>query len=271
LASAGKDSTIRLWDTATGRELRRLAGQEDELFALAFAPNGRVLAAAGKDRTIRLWEVATGKERHRLVGHEHYVFGLVFSPNGRVLASASEDGTVRLWPLAGSPLGARTSLDRAALWEDLADENAARADEAIRTLAARPAEAVAFLRARLKPVSTVAPEAARLIDDLDSDRFAVRREAAEALARGGDSAVTALRRALQGTPTAEVRRQAVRLLEVLAERVTPDQVRTLRALEVLEYLGTMEARQVLQVLALGLPEAPITQDARAVLGRLARR
>jgi WD40 repeat protein len=68
--------------------------------ALAYSPDGAVLATANYDHTIRLLHGAFGFETHRLDGHTDQVLAVAFSPDGRTLASASRDGTVRLWNLA---------------------------------------------------------------------------------------------------------------------------------------------------------------------------
>jgi hypothetical protein len=69
----------------------------------------------------------------------------------------------------------------------------------------------------------------------------------------------------------EVRRRVTHLLEHLDGVTTPARLRSLRAIEVLERLGTAEARKVLADLAGGIPEAFRTQEAKAALDRLAGR
>jgi WD40 repeat protein/serine/threonine protein kinase len=74
------------------------------VFALAYHPDGRLLAAAGDDGMIRLWETDTRRLVRLLVGHGGPVRGLAWSPRGRFLASAGDDGAVRLWEAASGLL-----------------------------------------------------------------------------------------------------------------------------------------------------------------------
>jgi len=99
LASGG-DSTIRLWDLATGKETAVLRGPKASVSSVAFSPDGRTLASGSGDSTIRLWDLATGKEIAVLSGHTQSVNSVAFTPDGRTLASGSDDNTIRLWDLA---------------------------------------------------------------------------------------------------------------------------------------------------------------------------
>jgi WD40 repeat protein len=89
-----------------------LYGHTDEVYAVAFHPDGTRLATGGHDGTVWLWDLAQDKELVRLPGHRSYVWSLAFSPDGATLASGSGDGTVRLWDTA--PLKARYQARRAA-------------------------------------------------------------------------------------------------------------------------------------------------------------
>jgi WD40 repeat protein len=102
LASGGSFSdlvTVKLWDTASGKELFALHGHQEPVWGVAFAPDGRMVASASGDRTIKLWAVANGVEEATLRRHTDQVDAVAFSPDGKFLASASHDRTVRLWDL----------------------------------------------------------------------------------------------------------------------------------------------------------------------------
>ena len=96
LASGDYVGDTTLWDVATGREIRTLAGHKGVVRSVVFSPDGRVLASGGE--TIKLWDVASGRELRTLGGDKEYVLSIAFSPDGRVLASGGK--TMKLWDVA---------------------------------------------------------------------------------------------------------------------------------------------------------------------------
>jgi WD40 repeat protein len=100
LASGSGDHTIKLWDAASGRELRTLEGHTSFAYSVTFSPDGRTLASGSADRTIKLWDVVSGRELRTLAGHTSPVHFVTFSPDGHILASGSLDHTIKLWDAA---------------------------------------------------------------------------------------------------------------------------------------------------------------------------
>ena len=100
----------------------------------------------------------------------------------------------------------------------------------------------------------------------------MREQARAELEKLGELAAPALRKELAAQPALEVRRRMELLLEKLEGTVPgPDQLRGLRVIAVLEHIGDGDARQVLERLARGTPEARLTQEAKTSLSRLAKR
>lgn len=101
IATGSSDRTIKIWEAATGRELRALKSGNTGIKALAYSPDGRVLASSGNDGKLRLWETASGQERAVINAHPKAVLALTFSPDGRWLASGgTEDQVIKIWEVA---------------------------------------------------------------------------------------------------------------------------------------------------------------------------
>jgi RNA polymerase sigma factor (sigma-70 family) len=282
LVLGGWAPNLAIVDVATGRIIRRLegksAGYSGSVFGVAFSPDGRTLAWAGPvDGVIRLVEVATGQERHHLTGPRWKILALTFTADGQSLISAAEDTTALVWDLSGK-LGADRQRpvvlspeNLASSWADLAGRDAGRAYVAVRRLAADPLRSVPFLGARLPAAAPLEDRRlAGLIANLDSSSFAAREAAVAELEQLGERVEQRLREALAMRPSLEARRR----IETLQDRLgTPsgERLRALRAVEVLERAGTAEAREVLARLSNGVPEARLTQEAKASLERPARR
>jgi WD40 repeat protein len=269
--------SIRLWDVSTAKEVTPPL-RHSSCTALAFSADGRYLATGGNDDRIELWETATGQHVLRLTGQHSGVHSLTFAPNGRVLASGGGDTTVLLWDLIEGTKGARSTTQRpeeaevTTWWEALAGPASEAARSAWRLVAA-PEQALPLLKKHLRAVSAPAPERLdKLVADLASDRFSARQKATLELEDLGDLAVPALRAALAKRPALEATRRMERLLARCEPGVVPtgDRLRVVRALLVLEQIGTPEAREQLRALSEGAPAARLTREARAALDRLAR-
>jgi WD40 repeat protein len=281
LAGAGGLQPLRVCAAATGADwvaLDEAIGQVQS--NLAFSADGRLLAAAiardwGTAPVVRVWELASGQVRSEFKGHEEGIRAVAFAPDGLTLATGSGDTTVLVWDVsgrAGAGGDRLTPQERDALWSDLGGE-ARKAHRALARLADAPADAVALVRERLPPAASKTPELRQIerwIAELDAEAYEAREEATRALRKAGPAARMALHKALEAKPSLE---QKLRLEALLADlnrtRPSPQMLRPTRALELLERIGTPEARRLLDSLAQGSPEAPLTQQARAARDRLA--
>jgi hypothetical protein len=97
LATGGYDRLIKLWDAASGAEMRVLKDHSDAIYALAFSPDGRLLASAAADRAVKLWDVATGKRLYTLGEATDWLYALTFSPDGSHVAAGGVDKSIRVW------------------------------------------------------------------------------------------------------------------------------------------------------------------------------
>jgi hypothetical protein len=225
---------VRLWETFTGQECCRFVGHQEWVGAVAFSPNGKVLASANGDGTVLIWNVWHGQVQNE-----------------------------RKTP---------ARPDMATSWRDLASQETAVAYQAMSQLISQPDETVYFLKKRLRLASKpTAADISRWIARLEQGSYAEREKATEELNRLGALVEATLGEVLAGKPSLELRRRAENLLARPSTLDNdPEQMRARRAVVVLEYIGTREALQVLQSLSDGVAAARLTCDARAAVDRLSK-
>jgi len=103
-----------VYDTKTGRSVKKFGRALGHTSAMAFGPADRLFASAIADEdrggevflAVRGWDVATGVKRFDLGGHDAKIVSVAISPNGKTIASGQQDGKVRLWN-PGNPEGKR--------------------------------------------------------------------------------------------------------------------------------------------------------------------
>ena len=238
---------------------------------IALGPDSRCFAVADPSGAVMVRDLRGKGGQHRFEGHRCAISSLAFAPNARRLVTAGADGTVLLWKLPAAEdnrAGRLEARELDSLWTDLASENAAVAYQALTRLADSPTQALELLRSRFRaPVD--ARRIDRLIRELDADEFGVRQRATNELVVEGKLAERALRRALEDEPSLETRRRAEKILERLPKQlIAPAELRALRSLELLEWLGGAEARTLLEPLAQGPREDRFTREAQMTFERL---
>ncbi|MBP7937523.1 MAG: protein kinase [Phycisphaerae bacterium] len=115
LAVGDAHGRVHILSLPDGARLRDFRAHADDMFALAFSPDGRLLASGAgySDSVIRLWDAATGESRGLLQGHQRFIHALAFSPSSGLLASASADYSIGLWDIASEkPVAVNTPTTR---------------------------------------------------------------------------------------------------------------------------------------------------------------
>ncbi|MBI4618041.1 MAG: hypothetical protein HY720_30840, partial [Planctomycetes bacterium] len=73
IVSGSWDTTLKVWDTETGREFRSLVGHENWVSAVAVSPDGKWMVSGSWDKTLKVWDAETGRELRSLAGHKEVV------------------------------------------------------------------------------------------------------------------------------------------------------------------------------------------------------
>ena len=288
LVGACQDESIRLWDVATGKQLHEFRGHGGWIHSVAVSPDGRTLASGSIDATLLLWPMdpfVKGKPipPSRLSAPE-FQTRLAKLPAAKweqcwkELAEQNAQKAYRaMWGLVAEPKKSAPALKKWAdelcatsierLVADLDSDDFAQREQATKTLERLGNVAEAALRAALagKPST----ESQRRIERLLAEREA-------ALAASPEVMRVRARRATWATaklpPEARRRVDWLMAQEEAAGAPGPDErLRLLRAIEVLEHIGTPEARTVLALLAKQSSVPDPGQHAKAALARLAKR
>jgi WD40 repeat protein len=277
LLSVNIDDTISLWDASTGNQVRSCKYARKARVG-SLAPDGKTLAVGNADGTVSLWDVRAGRERHQFDGHHTAVSCLAFSRDGKLLVSGSEDGTVLVWDVEGRLAGKTPQVfpvstrQADTLWDILGSDDVVEVHWAMAGLSEAARGEPSLLLERLRPLlqadgNRIGP----LIADLDDQRFEARQRASRELRKLDDLAEPALRQALAGRPSPELRRRLEALLAELGSApFSPRRARLQRAVEVLERAGSEEARAALQQIIREAPGSWLREQAKNSLERLER-
>ena len=95
--AASSFSEIKLFDVATGKELKTLRGHNGWIWSLEYSPDGKHFATGSSDKTGIVWNVSDGVPTVRLFGHHFGIYTLQYSPDGNRIATGSADSTIIIW------------------------------------------------------------------------------------------------------------------------------------------------------------------------------
>ena len=252
------------WVEMKGMGIAMALSADGRLMALAYGTQVHFLS--GNQRALppremeqwrtSIWDTATGKEIMQVP--EDNATAIAISPAGTKLATGTGNGNVKFWEIA--PVGFAekaaqlAATDLVKLWTDLADEDASQCHTALWALSAAGKPAVALLKEKLSPQKSVSGDQVKdLLVKLDSEKYAVREAAFRDLKVLGSAVEAELRQAAADAKSSkEVRQRLQKILESWEKRpATSDELRQMRALQVLERIATPEARAVLLQVAEG--------------------
>ncbi|HKB00928.1 MAG TPA: WD40 repeat domain-containing protein [Gemmataceae bacterium] len=266
------NASATVWDVATGKPILKVPTDEHREHVIAVSHSGRLLARLEGSNKIAVWEIWAGKVRLRLDAGGS-VSSLAFAADGRTLAASVAGGPVFVWDLfAGQKERLHHTPEYLELhWDALRSETAERAFDTIMALVRMAPKSIPFLREKIAPVAPPDPaQVNRLIGDLDHKEYRRREAAMRALAELGERVRDPLQKAVAGGASPELRERIERLMAD-DDRPTLDQLRRLRAIEVVEVAGTPEAARLLAYWAGGASGANFTKDAQTALTRLSAR
>ncbi|WP_439628248.1 sigma-70 family RNA polymerase sigma factor [Gemmata sp.] len=272
--SAAVPPEVLLYETATGRLRGRVAAPESSRQnpVFEFSPDGRWLAV-GRPGAVAFCDPRTGAELTRLAAPPCPVTAIGFDPLGGSVVTASADTTCLVWAVPTRPAPARMTGDRFdRLWAALCDPAPDAAAVAASELAGGGDEAVRRVVAKLRVRAPAAAElpVGRWLSDLDSPNDRVRDAAGRELARNLGAIAPALERAAAGELSGAARARVKQLLD----RYGPPgyaAISEVRAVEVIESVGTPAARQAVRELAADPAGGHLRQLATAALSRFKTR
>lgn len=124
LLAGGADNVIRVFEVASGRELKRLEIHADWVLGLAFAPDGKHFSSASRDKTARLFSTAGWELEETYDAHAQPVFAVAFARGGKRALSAARDHEIHAWTLTDAKKvfeigGAGADVTRLACADDI--------------------------------------------------------------------------------------------------------------------------------------------------------
>lgn len=278
--------TVHLWDVVTGKEIRKIATGANSN-AVTFSYDNRLIGFASM-KGVKVFDTNSGREVAFFpipdLRIPNYYDGIsasspiAFSPDGKTLATGHTDGTVTIWKLPAPPeLPELKPEEFEKFWETMVTDAPAESRNNLHRLVQNPDVAMRLLSTKfiappLKPIDIDLPATIR---KFDAPSFADRQLAIKKVRELGPRAVDALQEAIRTTESVEVRARSEEILDQMKagpkiHSVGPD-LRAMRAIEVLEQIGSPAARKILEGWSQYMANPRIATEASLALQRLASR
>lgn len=271
---------VLVWAVSDGALLYRESAQWRTTRYGALRPDGRWVAyTLRSQRRLALRDVTEPRADRNVVflpACPSGVTTLAFSPDGRHLVSGHEDGLCLVWDVDQLIAQGRSQAappDVADdLWAALGESDAATAGRAADELARHPSVTVRLLAEVLKPDADPDPKAvAALIEKLGDAEFVIRERAEKGLRAWRELVAPQLKQATAAAGPEVLERLERLIAAVDAAETDPPRLRALRAVEVLERIGTPDAKRLLQSVRGGTPRSALTREAGLAVDRLTAR
>ena len=280
IASSVKSSVDRhklvLYDVLTGQRMDAfLFKQILTPSSLSFIDNGKSLACGTVEGNIVYWNIMTG-ESFLESGKCGEIVSMCYDANDVRLVTGNSDTTVLFWRAPhwkkdvneGLSVSVGSNEYYGNRWASLRSQTDNSFFDAFRLFVRDGDDSVAFIRRHLQPIPEPDMELiTQCIRSLSDDQFEVRKKSFAQLKRFGDLAFPQLHHRLREAPLLDEKKLIQQLLR--EENVlTPDQLRNLRAIQILEYIGTSDAKDLLCLISTGSTASRLTRSASASLKRL---
>jgi RNA polymerase sigma factor (sigma-70 family) len=225
--------TVWIYETASGRPLKKLVGHDRQVNGLAFSPDSRRLVSVGEDQIGLVWDVTIPE-------------------------------------LANQQGGRPTDKELIHAWNRLGETDPTIGYQGIATLLADSTNALNLLKENLLPAPVPTnDELDNLIQQLSANRFTEREKASKELERFGPNAVAGVKSRLATTTSQEVRDRLKRFLDAYdGPNPSPYELRCIRGVIALESIRIPKAKELLAELAKGKADDVLTREALTALPRM---
>jgi WD40 repeat protein len=275
----------RVWELATGLSRvviaapeRTANGRTTQATAALFTPDSRCLVLGFASGELVVCELDR-REPFRVQAHRAPIAAVACASDGRLLVTGSSDTSILVFDLPDlrrrtpqfiPAIAAPSAADLESAWNLLGSTDEKDFGTAVASLIAWPSQTVAMLEEKLKPIrGPTEDEVRQWVSQLGDTRFATREKASKNLSLAGENARVIMTQALAAPPQhAEARRRLEVLLRRLDDGLIAPRLQPIRAVEVLERIGTDQARKVLEKLNAETTEVLIKHEIEHALKRL---